>query len=239
MDNEVLRLPFTPDADSISGHRDLRLYYLVKRALDVVVSATVIVLLAPLFATLCLLIVLDSPGPALFVQKRAGYDRRRGQVVVFGMLKYRTMYNDSDQKVHVEWVRRFARADAASGARNAHTKVMDLGEDHRVTRVGRLLRRTSLDELPQFWNVLKGDMTLVGPRPVPVYEVAEYKPSHLRRLRAVPGLTGLWQVKARGQVSLDEWTEIDVDYIEHQSLLLDLKILLLTIPAMITGRGAV
>lgn len=215
------------------------LYLAAKRALDIVVSLFALIVLSPLLLGLALLISIDSPGPALFIQQRVGYDRRRRQVIVFGMYKFRSMYRDSDQSVHRAWVRGFVGSASIHGQACSRPKAFDLSDDSRITRMGRLLRRTSIDELPQLWNVLRGDMSLVGPRPVPVYEVAQYKPCHLCRLAATPGITGLWQVKARGTVALDEWVKLDVEYIANQSLPLDLKILFLTIPAVISGRGAV
>ena len=114
-----------------------------------------------------------------------------------------------------------------------------LANDGRVTRIGRILRKTSLDELPQLWNVIKGDMSLVGPRPVPLYEVAEYWPWQMQRLEATPGITGLWQVTGRGIVTADEMIDLDIEYIKRQTLWVDLKIMLLTVPAVMSGRGAV
>ncbi len=117
-------------------------------------------------------------------------------------------------------------------------RLVKLTDDSRITRVGHILRKTSIDELPQLWNILRGEMSLVGPRPVPLYEVAEYAPQHLGRLQAIPGLTGLWQVKGRGSTTIDEMVAMDLDYIRHQSLGLDFQNLLLTIPVALSMHGA-
>src|SRR5262249_22783862 len=133
-------------------------------------------------------------------------------------------------------IKSFANGQTSDDARNGVK--FKLKQDPRVTRVGRVLRKTSLDELPQLLNVLKGEMSFVGPRPVPQYEVAEYKDGHFERLAAAPGITGLWQVKGRAVVSFEEMIRLDIEYVRARSLWLDFKILLLTIPAVISGRGA-
>lgn len=187
-------------------------------------------------------IKLDSHGPALFVQERVGarpraeHGRVRWEVRTFRLYKFRSMVTNADQSTHQEHVRAFVRGhiDGAQGG-SARFK---LANDPRVTRVGRLLRRTSLDELPQIINVLKGEMSLVGPRPVPPYEVAEYQPADAERLMALPGITGLWQVSGRADVSFVEMMRMDRQYVRARSLWLDLKILGATIPAVLSGRGA-
>ncbi len=206
-------------------------YWLAKRLLDLVLSLFFLIAWLPIFALIALLIKLDSPGPAFYRQRRMGYDRRAGREKPFWMLKFRTMYVETDGRIHQAFVQRWANGEVDNG-------VAKLLHDPRITRVGHLLRRTSLDELPQFWNVLKGEMSLVGPRPVPLYEVAHYNAWQRQRLKTVPGITGLWQVRGRGRATLDEMARLDIDYIKHQSLKLDLKILLWTIPAAVKGYGA-
>ncbi len=217
-------------------------YYVLKRALDLVLVVPALILLLPLFLLIALLIKLDSPGPVFFIQDRVGSRRRRekGRTVwelrIFPMFKFRSMYADADESLHQEHIKAFVSgALEAQGEEGAEFK---LAHDPRVTRMGRFLRKTSLDELPQLINVLKGDMTLVGPRPVPVYEVAEYEPEHYERLAAVPGVTGLWQLKGRGQVTFQEMLELDLEYVHNHSLGMDMAILLGTIPAVLAGRGA-
>lgn len=240
-----------------------RRYFWLKRCGDLLFSTLFLVALSPLLLLLALLVRLDSPGPAIFRQERMGYDWRRGTLRPFHCYKFRSMYQDCDQTVHQQFVRAWVRGTVAEGLAgqapagtqsNLWTQSKNwsgssdpaapslqaakLAHDPRVTRLGRVLRCTSLDELPQLWNVLKGEMSLVGPRPVPLYEVAEYEPWHRRRLEATPGITGLWQVMGRGAVSIEDMVQLDVAYIEHQSLWLDLKLLLLTIPAVLSGDGA-
>jgi lipopolysaccharide/colanic/teichoic acid biosynthesis glycosyltransferase len=217
----------------VPERRGGRAYHRTKRALDIVLSLSLLVLASPLMLLIAALVMLDSPGGAFFVQERMGYDRRRCALRTFRVIKYRTMSDHCDESVHRDYVRAWARGELAEDGER-----FKLASDARVTRVGRVLRKTSLDELPQFWNVLRGEMSLVGPRPVPLYEVAEYEPWHYQRLLATPGLTGLWQVKARAQCALDEMARLDIEYIGRQSLWLDLTIMALTIPAILSGRGA-
>ena len=164
-----------------------------------------------------------SPGPALFAQERYGYRKRR-----FRMLKFRTMVADAE------------RLQAGLEAQNeARGPVFKIARDPRLTRVGAFLRRTSLDELPQLWNVLRGDMSLVGPRPLPVRDVARFEePWLMRRFSVRPGLTCLWQVGGRSDVGFDAWVALDLEYIDRWSLALDARILLRTVPAVLSGRGA-
>ncbi len=207
----------------------------LKRAFDSAVTALMLALLWPLIALLALLIRLDSPGPAVYRQERIGENGRP-----FTMFKFRSMRADADPRVHQAYVTRLIKENlslehTSGGNGNGSLK---LEQDPRVTRVGRLLRKTSLDELPQLWNVLRGEMSLVGPRPPLPYEVAVYQEWHKRRLEAIPGITGLWQVDGRNRVSFDEMVRLDLQYIERQSLWLDIKILLRTPWAVLTGRGA-
>lgn len=218
------------------------LYGVLKRCMDICLSTALIILLLPLLLLIALLIKLDSPGPAIFTQERVGAKRQRfglkrvWVVQNFLFYKFRSMARDADQSLHEAYIKDFvegrARPSAESGGK------YKLTNDPRVTRVGRFLRKFSLDELPQLFNVLKGDMSLVGPRPVPTYEVAGYSPRHHNRFAALPGITGWWQVKGRCQVSFEEMIRMDVDYIRNASMWLDLKILFLTLPAVLSRRGA-
>jgi len=196
---------------------------------------------------IALLIVLDTPGSPIFVQQRVGLRRKRAgnrivwEVGTFPFYKFRTMRKNANPEIHRAYVGALIRNDheGMAALQGEDVKVRKLVKDPRVTRVGAFLRKSSLDELPEFWNVLRGDMSLVGPRrPIP-YEVEMYEPWHRKRLEAVPGLTGLWQVTARSSSSFDDMVELDLYYIEHQSLWLDLKILLMTPLAVLRGQGAV
>ena len=219
---------------AVRWHR-LDAYFWLKRSLDFALSLSALVLFCPLFLVIALLIQLDSPGPAIFAQKRMGYDWRRRRQRPFVLYKFRSMYHNSDQGVHQRRIRAWIRGGTGDAC---HAPVVALVRDVRVTRVGRFLRKTSLDELPQLWNVLKGEMSLVGPRPVPLYEVAEYDAWQRRRLETIPGLTGLWQVAGRKLTTPDEMARLDIQYIENRSLWLDLWILFRTVPSVVSGRGA-
>jgi lipopolysaccharide/colanic/teichoic acid biosynthesis glycosyltransferase len=223
---------------------DRELYFRCKRLMDLALSVTLLVLLLPLMALIALAIKLDSPGPVCFVQERAGVRRRRSEggrsrweLRSFAFYKFRSMTAGADQSLHQEYVRAYVhgQAVAANGGEGVRFK---LARDPRVTRLGRILRATSLDELPQLVNVLKGEMSLVGPRPVPLYELAEYQTSDTERFAVLPGLTGLWQVSGRGEVPFAEMMRMDREYVRNQSLWLDFKILLATIPAVLCRRGA-
>ena len=218
------------------------LYFICKRCIDVALSTLLLILLAPLFLLIGGAIKLETRGPALFVHERIGARRRLAhgrhtwEIRPFPCFKFRSMVEGADQAVHREYIRSFARGHAMA-AEGVGAK-FKLAQDSRITDVGRILRRTSLDELPQLLNVLRGEMSLVGPRPVPAYEVAEYGESDIERLAALPGITGLWQVKGRSQVAFGEMIRMDREYVRRQSLWLDLQILLATIPAVLSGRGA-
>ena len=219
-----------------------RLYHACKRCLDVSVSIMALVVLFPVILLIGLLIKLDSPGPVVFTQRRVGSRRRtRNQCETweirhFRIYKFRSMFHDADQSLHQAHIRAFVRGNLPESANGKARYKLD--HDPRITRVGRFLRDTSLDELPQVLNVLKGEMSLVGPRPVPTYEVEEYEHRHYERLCALPGMTGLWQVKGRGQVSFEEMLEMDLDYVRNESLWLDIKILLMTIWTVLRRQGA-
>lgn len=221
--------PLFPVTQAHTGYRR------VKRVIDIIVSACLLLLLSPLLLLIVCAIKVYSPGPALFLQERVGYDRASGRIRRFKLYKFRSMHVKADPEVHLEHMRDLILNDVAPTGPRATIKMVG---DCRITSVGRLLRRFSVDELPQFINVFIGDMSLVGPRPALPYEVECYEEWHKRRLQAVPGLTGWWQVKGRNQVSFDESVRMDIYYIEHMSLALDLRILLLTPWAMISGKGA-
>jgi exopolysaccharide biosynthesis polyprenyl glycosylphosphotransferase len=192
-----------------------------KRAFDVLVSATVLLLLAPLLGCVALAIKLESPGPVLFRQRRVGRNGRE-----FSLLKFRSMHRDAEAQL------------AALRARNeASGPVFKMTNDPRVTRVGQLIRKASLDEFPQFWNVLRGEMSVVGPRPPLPSEVAQYKRWQRRRLSVKPGITCTWQISGRNDIDFDQWMELDLEYIDHWSLGRDLAIVLKTIPAVLSARG--
>jgi exopolysaccharide biosynthesis polyprenyl glycosylphosphotransferase len=195
----------------------------VRRILDVVLSSLILLFAGPLLMLpTAILIKLTSRGPVLFEQERCGLHGR-----VFTMYKFRSMV-DKAEKRRVE----------LDGLNEMDGPVFKFSSDPRVTAVGRLLRRFSLDEFPQFFNVLKGDMSLVGPRPPLPQEVAHYQRWQRRRLSMKPGITCLWQISGRNEVSFEDWMKLDLTYIDNWSLLLDLKILLKTVPAVLLGRGA-
>jgi lipopolysaccharide/colanic/teichoic acid biosynthesis glycosyltransferase len=201
-----------------------------KRVLDLAGSIALITLLAPVFLLISALIKLTSTGPIFFRQLRVGQHGRP-----FTMLKFRTMQVNADERIHQQYVTQFIQSGAAAGP----DKVFKIVDDPRVTPLGRFLRRASLDELPQFFNVLRGDMALVGPRPPLPYEVSRYKRWHHRRLsEAKPGITGLWQVTGRSRTTFDEMVRLDLRYAKRYSLWTDIKILLATPRAVVSGRGA-
>ena len=205
---------------------------LVKRSFDLIASALAILILLPVWLLIALLIKLDSKGPVFYTQERVGMDGR-----LFLLYKFRTMKADADPEIHKEYQRAFieGRAEANLGVANKPT--YKLTSDPRVTRVGKWLRRTSLDEVPQLLNVLMSDMSIVGPRPPIAYEVESYALWHRKRLDMKPGLTGLWQVSGRNRLPFDEMVRLDLFYIENWSLLLDLKIILRTVFVMLGGEG--
>jgi len=200
----------------------------VKRVLDVAVAALLLLVLLPVLATVAVLVACTSPGPVLFRQQRVGRDGR-----LFWFYKFRTMFDGNDPAAHRAYYVELVTANTAA-AQGAYKLVAD----PRVTSVGRVLRRFSFDELPQLLNVVKGDMSLVGPRPPIPYEVELYGPRERARLSVTPGLTGLWQVSGRSTLSFKEMIELDLAYINNWSLGLDLLILLRTPWAILSGRGA-
>jgi len=193
----------------------------LKRVLDILFSTVFLILLAPVFLAIAIAVKLDSHGPIFYSSERIG---KKGRV--FHCTKFRTMVRDAERR----------RADVMH--MNERDGVLfKISNDPRITKVGRILRKYSLDELPQFFNVLKGDMSVVGPRPPIASEVKEYKLSHLRRLDVTPGVTGLWQVQARQDPSFDNYISLDVTYIENWSMWLDLKIIMRTIAVVFAGTG--
>ena len=201
----------------------VRSAYLLKRALDILLAGPLFILLLPIFGLLVLAIRLESPGPALFKQTRVG---RWGRI--FTMYKFRSMYMDAEAR----------KAELLAENEMSGGVTFKMQRDPRVTRIGRFIRKASIDELPQLWNVIKGDMSLVGPRPPVPAEVDEYSLSDRRRLEVTPGITCIWQVSGRSDIPFPEQVELDVRYIESQSLLTDLKLLWQTVPAVLFGRGA-
>jgi lipopolysaccharide/colanic/teichoic acid biosynthesis glycosyltransferase len=209
-----------------------RLRDVAKRALDIGASALSLVILAPAIALIAGAVKATSSGPAFFAQTRIGH-----LAAPFTVRKFRTMHVNADPTVHREFVERFIGGNGAGNGSGA--SFFKLTEDPRITRVGRFLRKTSLDELPQLWNVLRGDMSLVGPRPPVPYEYARYQPWHRRRVvDAKPGLTGLWQVTGRSRTTFDEMVRLDLRYAQTRSLRIDLVIIGKTPTAVISGRGA-
>jgi len=203
-----------------------------KRMLDIAGSTAFLIAFSPVFFAVSALVKLTSKGPVFFRQQRVGEAGRP-----FMMLKFRTMHANADKRVHQQYVETFIQSsDTSESGKNVVFKIVD---DPRVTPLGHFLRRSSLDELPQFWNVLKGEMSLVGPRPPLPYEVARYKRWHQRRvLEAKPGITGLWQVTGRSRTTFDEMVRLDLRYAKSYSVWTDLKILLATPRAVISGNGA-
>jgi exopolysaccharide biosynthesis polyprenyl glycosylphosphotransferase len=218
-------------ADEIDGDAHITAYSgsrdvwpgLVKRALDVTVSFVLIVLLFPVLTAVALVIKLTSKGPILFLQERVGLNKRR-----FLIYKFRTMVPNADKMLHgLEMLNEVAGP------------VFKIKNDPRMTPIGRLLRRASIDELPQLFNVLKGDMSLVGPRPLPVRDYEGFSEDWQRRRFSIrPGITCLWQVNGRSSISFEKWMQLDLQYIDQWSLWLDFKILVLTVPAVLKGSGA-
>ena len=197
--------------------------HFIKRLFDIFVSAVALLLLAPVFAVIAILIKLEDGGPVFFAQRRVGKWGRE-----FKMYKFRSMCVDAEERL------------AAVLAQNRHARgiTFKAKDDPRITKVGRYLRKFSLDEFPQFYNVFIGDMSLVGPRPPVPREVEKYSPADRRRLEVTPGLTCFWQIGGRAEIDFPEQVQLDVQYIESQSFWVDLKILVKTVPAVLLGRGA-
>jgi lipopolysaccharide/colanic/teichoic acid biosynthesis glycosyltransferase len=209
-------------AEAAASVRHQSAYCIAKRVIDVSVAVALLLVSAPVMLAACLAIKCTSRGPVLFRQLRAGLNGKP-----FTMYKFRSMMNGAQ-----EWRPHMSLLNEIDGP------VFKLREDPRITRVGRLLRRTSIDELPQLFNVLRGEMSLVGPRPLPLDEVMTGSPAECRRMEVLPGLTCLWQISGRCEIPYPEWMQLDLLYIQNRSLILDLQILLHTIPAVLSCRGA-
>lgn len=205
-----------------------------RRALDITVAGAVLLVLAPLLLLIALLIRLETPGSPVFRQRRVGRDE-----VPFTVYKFRTMYAGADPAPHRAYVVAHITGECGEPDANAPypAPLYKLKEDDRITRVGRLLRRSSLDEIPQMINVVRGQMSLVGPRPAIAYEVEHYKPWFHERFAVKPGVTGLWQVSGRNERTFEEMIRLDVEYARRQSLRLDLLILARTPWAVLTAKG--
>ena len=201
------------------------------RALDLGIAVLALITLSPLMLLIALLIPITSRGPILFRQTRVGH---LGQPFI--MLKFRSMFADCDDRIHGDFVTRLLNAEDAPP--NGLDGIFKLENDPRVTKLGRFLRRTSLDELPQLFNVLRGHMSLVGPRPSLPWEVELYKEHHRLRFQVKPGMTGLWQVRGRSLLSMEQALDLDVAYVLRRTLRLDLWILLMTLPVVLRGEGA-
>ena len=206
-------------------------YMPLKRILDIAVAGILILLFAPLMLLISIGILVSSPGPIFYRPERVGKDGR-----LFRMLKFRSMQVVNIPDLHREYVQRLIKQNTEPRALG-RSSVKLIG-DPRITGMGKYLRRFSLDELPQFLNVLKGEMSIVGPRPSLAYEYEVYSEWHKKRLAALPGITGLWQVMAHNTVAFDDMVRLDLFYIQHMNLWLDLKIMLLTPVEMIRGKGA-
>ncbi len=200
-----------------------------KRAFDVVCALTAMILLSPFFALLSFLVKQSSSGPILFTQERIGKDGRP-----FDFYKFRTMIHNSDDAIHRQFASMFISGGIEDDCNDDKFKI---SADPRVTKIGDWLRKTSLDELPQFFNILRGDMSFVGPRPPIRYEIEQYQHRHHERLRVTPGLTGLWQVSGRSSVSFEEMVRLDIHYINNWSFFEDFRIIFKTIPVVIKGTG--
>lgn len=209
-----------------------RRYLWIKRTLDIFFTLLVLLPLCLVIVIVGIAIRLDSEGPVFFRQKRIGQNGNE-----FTLLKFRSMYVKQDDSIHREAIKRYIDGQTLHLDSNGEVSYK-LAHDPRITRVGRFLRKTSIDELPQFLNVLRGDMTLVGPRPPIRYEVEQYQASDWLRLVGKPGLTGFWQVYGRSAVTFQEMVNMDIAYLQRQSIWEDIKLIVMTVPAMLSGSGA-
>ena len=207
-------------------------YLWAKRGLDIFFTLLILLPLCLVIVIVGIAIRLDSEGPIFFRQKRIGQNGNE-----FTMLKFRSMYVKQDDSIHREAIKRYIDGQALHLDSNGEVSYK-LAHDPRITRVGRFLRKTSIDELPQFLNVLRGDMTLVGPRPPLLYEVECYQTGDCLRLAGKPGLTGFWQVYGRSAVTFQEMVNMDIAYLQRQSIREDIKLIVMTVPAMLRGSGA-
>ena len=232
-EQEVLSVDPLLFPDLHSNQRKSTSFEVLKRGMDLLGSLTLFVILSPLLLMIVGLVKLSSPGPVLFRQIRIGQ-----MMKPFMICKFRTMYANADHGIHHNYVSWFITS-SGKGQEQDKNKIFKLTNDPRITPIGHFLRKTSLDELPQLWNVLVGEMSLVGPRPPLWYELQQYKPWHRHRvLEAKPGVTGLWQVSGRSRTTFDEMVRLDLRYARKRSLWTDIKILLATPMAVISGKGA-
>ncbi len=215
-----------PRTETQGADRSLETGSALKRVMDIVLSLVALMALLPLLAAVAVAIKIDSPGPVLFKQERLGRSRKP-----FTMYKFRSMREDSGDALHREAVKRTAES------KRREIGVFKSLDDPRVTKVGRFIRASNLDELPNLLNILRGEMSIVGPRPALDYELPYYKDWFFRRFAVRPGLTGLWQVKRADAEDFDEMIRMDVDYTEQMSVWLDLKLIALTIPSIIREKG--
>lgn len=225
-----------------------RLYYRAKRLFDFVVATLLVLLLAPLLVILAIVVKLDTPGPVIYRQRRVGSRRIdlgshfSWELAEFDFLKFRTMRCDGETSLHQRYIAAYINGDGESMAEVAAghrtEESYKLVGDPRITRSGRVMRKLSLDELPQLWHVIRGEMSLVGPRPPLAYEVEMYRPHHFRRFASPMGITGVWQVSGRGAIGFEDMVELDLRYVETRSFSEDLRVLALTLPAVLSGRGA-
>jgi lipopolysaccharide/colanic/teichoic acid biosynthesis glycosyltransferase len=224
----TLQLSQPPAGSSSSGQRTARRWS--KRALDLMVSVPCLALLLPLLLVVAIAVRLSTPGPALFRQRRLGLDGRP-----FVLYKFRTMYHGCSDGPHRRYVRALLTSSTVQAGAGGLYK---LEGDDRITKAGRLLRRTSIDELPQLLNVIRGEMSLVGPRPALEWEAELFGDGHWQRFLVPPGVTGLWQVSGRNRLSMRQALDLDLEYVRRQSLVLDLAILFKTLPAVLSTLGA-
>jgi lipopolysaccharide/colanic/teichoic acid biosynthesis glycosyltransferase len=220
---DIRRLRFRQRWRLLVWESTLRGLLLIKRLMDITLSLFAILIFLPLFIAVGLLIILEDGWPVLFVQDRVGQDGK-----IFKFYKFRSMYRDAETRKD----ELLDRNESGDGV------IFKMKDDPRVTRIGRFLRRYSVDEMPQFFNVLLGDLSLVGPRPPVPREVAEYTLEERKRLHVRPGLTCLWQIKGRSDIPFNEQVSLDLEYIHSQSLLKDVIIMFKTVPAVLLGRGA-
>ena len=221
----------SPEPDLVAGRRSTPTgYRIAKRSIDLVGSVLGLLLSSPIMALVAVAVKLESRGPILFRQERLGLGGRR-----FVVYKFRTMFSSAEQERHRDHVRDLIRHDASPQDPGGEAW-LPIRSDPRVTRLGSFLRRSHLDEFPQLINIVRGEMSLVGPRPPIPYEVEVYEPWHLRRLAVIPGLTGLWQATGWGRLTFDEGVALDLKYIERRSFWLDLRLILRTLWQIVTGR---
>lgn len=214
------------------GRREVaRHVELACRLLDAIVASILLALLMPLMVVIAACVRLDSPGPVLFRQRRVGRSLTR-----FTVHKFRTMRHGASDEVHRQFVAGLIAGQQPE--QNGTSPQFKLSSDRRVTRIGSFLRRTSLDELPQLWDVVRGKMSLVGPRPALAYEVEQYPPHWFQRFEVKPGITGLWQVSGRSKLTMGEMVKLDIEYVQRRSFRFNLWILVRTVPAVLSLRGA-